>query len=174
MSTNIQLLKMQLSQLNERDQKQLFTYLQALLGISVDEKAIKPAVSSERAEELFYDVFSAQINKLLKTTCPPYSVIKKQAIYKELVELSNEVEQVVSRGFDKISTGERVRFYQILSSTIIGRISRMEVPLSVATFVRTSKGKVAGILDGAFPGYLRSGLMPLILKSNNMHGKHSL
>lgn len=123
-------------------------------------------------EEAFYSILDNELSKKLKTKAFPYNKFKRTHSYKllgEAFEVTLDFMEVVFAK-EKLTRIKKLHFYLIACKIVLDDQESSPAPLSIKTMLNGFK-LLPGLIDRAFPGYARSGLLPMILKQKWMNKK---
>lgn len=154
---DVESLKRQIKQLNP-DQ------LKEVIDFALYEKDVKTRPSTyDRNEEMLYSVLAEELKSKLSSALVPFHVFKKGSSYARFREVLKHVDEFLrSTGIPRFTTPERKKMYSIVIRLVVERASELDVPLGVKLVLNQSD-YIPGLFDRAFPGYLRSGLVRMLL-----------
>jgi hypothetical protein len=119
-----------------------------------------------REEELLFDAYVTLLKKE-GVAMIPYQKFKSSNSYQRLRESFKTIEHFINQNFDSLTITQRMKFYHIVLTQMVEYVRRLpDVPVSFNT-VSVHSDKVAGLVDAAFPGYIRSKLFKKILLENS-------
>lgn len=162
-SGSVNEVKRLLPQLNANELKEvvtLATQLRSSKGLGV-----------MRAEsELFYHTLSEELSYRLNTLPPPLSVLKKQSppTYKKFDEVLtwfNDWLDDVMQG--SITRLQRRTMYAVCTELVADEVEASQVPLSLKSLLNFYP-ELPGILDKNFPGYIRNGMIGMLLEASRV------
>ena len=140
-----------ISQLPKLSQDDLKTLRAAIDGLIQQD--------ANRTEPLLYEAVRCAVS-----TVPPYSTfvrIKGFTIWLKHVEYA---ENFVSRNFPTASKLERQALMTFAVQAIVRDLKARNVPITAVTVAR-NLGRFAEAFEAEFPGYIQSGMQPMILKA---------
>jgi hypothetical protein len=126
--------------------------------------ADSPAALEPSDEDQVHEAIAVVLRKCGVLNTPPLGVIRRQRHYKQFVEGAGELLRFTEEQVRPGSRMERVKALRILVRMIANWLRDAGRPLSHMTISRSLK-RVADISDQRFPGYVASGLMPVILRA---------
>lgn len=163
-----------LPDLTAEQRAQIRLRISALPGGKEDPKSMNTANNAQEEDEkflLFYDVFVGVLKDKMGGKYPPSRIGFPKAQQKELREGWECVEGLLLTAFEKAGRKarhpERIKFYEVVVVLTVEYVELLAeeigVPLARKTIIQ-QLNNCATTLNNQFPGYVRSGLLPLALK----------
>jgi hypothetical protein len=144
----------ELSQLSEKELKEVQKLSSLLLqgdGTSTREG---------KDEEMVHDAICSELSERI-----PYRILPRASHYKEFKAKASELAEWVRENLEPKTKLERKKGLSILIRILCRWLRDCNVPLSHRALTRNLQ-KVPGLVDREFPGYLESGLLPIVLSKN--------
>jgi hypothetical protein len=107
------------------------------------------------------------LNKRLHKEPVPLGVIRargNKTTYKSITELSKNIDIWLDESVGHIKRSERVKMYHLIVELLCKLIESWGMAISVRT-IANSKDYFPGVVEKAFPGYIKGGLIKLILSA---------
>lgn len=123
-------------------------------------------------EDAFYSIIGNELKKKIRYKAPPLPVFKKTNDYKlfsqVFVDTLDYMEEVFKR--EKLTRPKKLHFYLVATKIVLRDCEGSPVPLSMRSMLTAYK-LLPGLIERSFPGYVQSGLLPMILKQKYMNKK---
>ena len=118
-------------------------------------------------EELFYATLEEHLKARLGVKIAPlYKLVQTQElVYKLMIKNLDELDIWVDTHFKNITKSERKRTYSIAINSVCDYLEFLGVPLGTKPIIN-NLGKVPGLIDRAFPGYIQNGLLGMLLETS--------
>lgn len=132
-----------------------------LLG-SVGTGSSAPIEEDERFT-LFYAILSEALRSVVGRRVPPRISYLQKQLQKDVVDGWAAMDDLLIQSIPKPKLRERVRFYQVVIEMTIDYVEELGIPVTMRT-VSQQLQNCGSILNRQFPRYLRTGLLPIILR----------
>lgn len=118
-------------------------------------------------DQLFYDCIISELRKEVGGWYPVrLSMLnknkKKPALINNIKELADNLEIMLMNAEPNYNIHLLTRFYSLYVTLIIERVKELELPLSITCIINLS-GEFPSLLNKAYPGYLKSGWIRMVL-----------
>lgn len=114
--------------------------------------------------QIFYELLTNKLHKMLRATHQPYPVFKKQRTHhKKLVAVVDYLDELLQSIFAKPKKLWYRKIYRLYINLVIGDIQDSPITLALPT-VLNYKDRFPAILDDSFPGYLENGLIKVVFQ----------
>ena len=119
----------------------------------------------EEERRALYQTISDVLKSLHLKNSPPWAVFKKNRFYNHYNTSYDLLEDFMVENFEGMSTPERIQFYRLVLRILVRDLKRIGVEVSIGS-ITTNLGRVPSLIDRAFPGYIESGMMSKVLRTN--------
>ena len=123
-------------------------------------------------EELFYNTLISELGKKIKKKQPPFYAFQKQGNYKNFKIAFEATLDYIEIAFknQRINRAAKQHIYLITTKIVINDFDTSPIPLSLRTLVNGFT-ILPSLMAREFPGYIASGLLPMILKAKYANKK---
>lgn len=143
--------------------------LKAKVTFLLENKPAEVNVKQEGYVQLFLDVLDNSLQKRLLKKVPPLIVMRASTkyrntllkLYKAVNGLNDWSSSALGR---KLNRPEKLTMYSLASELTCDYLSKLNVPISLTTIINCYE-KFPSLVQKAFPGYIESGLLNIVLKS---------
>jgi hypothetical protein len=129
----------------------------------------KNSSKNETHVELFYQVLTEYFYNNLGKKLAPLQVTKlkiSSSVYKEIVSFCDEIDDWMNTVLKQsVKLHDRIRVYQIVVDLIVRYIYSKDRLVSLRGFLNNT-GSFPGVIDRYFPGYVKAGMLKLIIRSD--------
>jgi hypothetical protein len=95
---------------------------------------------------------------------PHYDIFKKSNVYAIWRKHNDYAEMFIAKNFPEATKVQRLALMTFTVRALVNDLKSRDVPITVGS-VAKNLGRFAAMFEGQFPGYLSSGMGPLILKA---------
>jgi len=161
MPSNLQQIKLILPKLSLRELDDI------ILNAKVwREKKITGPNSVDIIEQLLYETLIEQLSIKLSEKFLTFFVFKaaRPSDYSLIVETANWSESWIKVSFPDSRKVDRRRLFALMCELVIDSVEQSPAPLGLTSVLKQFKN-ISGYIENAYPGYLQSGLISLILET---------
>lgn len=130
---------------------------------------VKKVGRGEADEEIFYEFLRNKFEKELRIKYPNFSIFKKQTHYKKFRELVIFVIEYLKYNLKDTQSYKKykMQFFSFFVDMMYESQKTAPFPVCMKTIINDYESFPA-IVESNFPGYLKSGLIEMILDSRNL------
>jgi hypothetical protein len=161
MTSNLQQIKLILPKLNLRELDDV------ILNAKVwKDKKVKGPHPIDVIEQLLYETLTEQLRIKLSEQFPTFFIFRtvRPADYALIVETAVWAESWIKVNFPDSKKVDRRRLFSLMCELIIENVEQSPAPLGLTSVLKQFKN-ISGYIEKAYPGYLNSGLIYLILET---------
>lgn len=156
-----------LTQMSEKELLATRKQIDALLSIKKSSKENTDMNKKGNASlTIFYATLEVFFQDKLGLKISPIANLTTKTV-QSIRSLQEEIDKwIVSNIKRTVTRRERMKLYLIIFELVAHNISDRDIPITVTTLVRFG-GSFSGVLEKAFPGYIRSGYLEMILNAGS-------
>lgn len=156
------------SKLLNMSQKEL-KELKAKVTFLLENKPVEVGIKQEGYVQLFLDVLDTSLQRRLLKKVPPLVVLRASTKYRSILSklykavscLNDWSESALNR---RLNRPEKLTMYSLASELTCDYLNRIGVPINLKTIINCYE-RFPSLIQSAFPGYIESGLLHIILNS---------
>lgn len=171
MSESVSSILKKIQLLTKADQKKIKLAIDAIIGHDEVPSLKSPTVTDSR-EEIFYGLICQFMTNKYSSNPTPFKLFKAGNHYPRFKHCITTLDAYLDTLLKTsvIRREKRVTFYNTYLDLVSSDLEGMNVPVGINNLLNTVD-RFPGILDKAFPGYVRNGLfMKIITRRQNLSG----